>query len=130
MIFVIKSVPDCRRLSISRNQHFIAGYESASKLLHMTQQKAWKPLQHRHWIMVAVTLLLFVLVAFFVDLKPEVIENFFFSPKDPEFQQTSKIDKLFPGGSQMIVNVAGQSTLPPIWKKSGGSRVRSKASRV
>ncbi len=57
--------------------------------------------------MVAVTLLLFVLVAFFVDLKPEVKENFFFSPKDPEFQQTSKIDKLFPGGSQMIVNVAG-----------------------
>ena len=57
--------------------------------------------------MVAVTLLLFVLVALFVDLKPEVKENFFFSPKDPEFQQTAKIDRLFPGGSQMVVNVAG-----------------------
>ncbi len=57
--------------------------------------------------MVAVTLLLFLLVALFVDLKPEVKENFFFSPKDPEFRQTAKIDKLFPGGSQMVVNVAG-----------------------
>ncbi len=57
--------------------------------------------------MVAVTLLLFLLVALFVDLKPEVKENFFFSPKDPEFQQTAKIDRLFPGGSQMVVNVAG-----------------------
>jgi predicted RND superfamily exporter protein len=60
-----------------------------------------------HWVMVGAALLLFVLVALFVDLKPEVRENFFFSPKDPEFQQTAKIDKIFPGGSQMIVNVAG-----------------------
>lgn len=57
--------------------------------------------------MVGAALLLFVLVAAFVDLKPEVRENFFFSPKDPEFQQTEKIGKLFPGGSQMILNVAG-----------------------
>ncbi len=57
--------------------------------------------------MVGLALLLFGLVAAFVDLKPQVRENFFFSAKDPEFQQTSKINKLFPGGSQMIVNVAG-----------------------
>ncbi len=63
--------------------------------------------QGLHWVMVAVTLVLFGLAALFVDLKPEVRENFFFSPKDPEFQQTAKIDKLFPGGSQMVVNVAG-----------------------
>jgi uncharacterized protein len=60
-----------------------------------------------HWIMVVATLLLFALVALLVDLKPVVRENFFFSANDPEFQQTSKIDKLFPGGSQMVLNVAG-----------------------
>jgi uncharacterized protein len=57
--------------------------------------------------MVGIACVLFGLVAIFVDLKPEVRENFFFSRKDPEFQQTAKINKLFPGGSQMIVNVAG-----------------------
>lgn len=67
----------------------------------------WKLAERRHWVMLGVTVLLFGLVAIFVDLKPEVRENFFFSPQDPNFQQTAKIDKLFPGGSQMIVNVAG-----------------------
>jgi uncharacterized protein len=57
--------------------------------------------------MVGITLLLFASVALFVDLKPVVREDFFFSPKDPEFQQTAKIDKLFPSGSQIVVNVAG-----------------------
>jgi uncharacterized protein len=73
----------------------------------MAKQKRLKLPQGWHWVMVGTTLLLFVLVATLVDLKPEVKENFFFSPKDPEFQQTAKINKLFPGGSQMIVNVAG-----------------------
>ncbi|HEX4716547.1 MAG TPA: hypothetical protein VH164_16635, partial [Ktedonobacteraceae bacterium] len=70
-------------------------------------------------MIVGLTLLLFVLVAMFVDLKPEVQENFFFSPKDPEFQQTAKIDKLFPGGNQMIVNVAGPIDSPRYLDKIG-----------
>ena len=73
----------------------------------MADLRDWKLGKARHWMMVGVTLLLFVSVAFFVDLKPEVRENFFFAPTDPEFQETAKINKLFPGGSQMIVNVAG-----------------------
>ncbi len=56
--------------------------------------------------MLGVTALLFGLVAAFVDLKPQVRANFFFSPKDPEYQSTAKIDKIFPSGSQLIVNVA------------------------
>jgi predicted RND superfamily exporter protein len=73
----------------------------------MAEHRTWKPKLGWHWAMAGATLLLFILVALFVDLKPEVRENFFFSPKDPEFQQTAKIGKLFPGGSQMIVNVTG-----------------------
>ena len=73
----------------------------------MTEQRKGKLAESRHWVMVGAALLLFVLVGLFVDLKPQVRENFFFSPTDPEFQQTAKIDKLFPGGSQMIVNVTG-----------------------
>ena len=56
--------------------------------------------------MLALTALLFGLVAVFVDLKPQVQANFFFSPTDPEYQQTAKIDKIFPSASQLIVNVA------------------------
>ena len=36
-----------------------------------------------HWEMLAITAVLFVLVAVFVDLKPVVDENFFFSTSDP-----------------------------------------------
>jgi uncharacterized protein len=73
----------------------------------VAEQKGRERMHGLHWVMVGAALLLFVLVALFVDLKPEVRENFFFSPKDPEFQQTAKIAKIFPGGSQMIVNVSG-----------------------
>ncbi|MDQ2710971.1 MAG: MMPL family transporter [Acidobacteriota bacterium] len=52
------------------------------------------------------TVILFGLVAIFVDLKPQVSENFFFSSNDPKFQESAKIDKIFPSGSQLIVSVA------------------------
>ena len=38
-----------------------------------------------HWVMIAVTIILFVLVAALVDLKPKVDENFFFASDDPQF---------------------------------------------
>jgi uncharacterized protein len=63
-------------------------------------------LPKRHWLMLAVLLLLFGLVAAFVDLKPQVGENFFFSSNDPQFQQSAKIDRMFPSGSQLILSVA------------------------
>jgi predicted RND superfamily exporter protein len=58
-----------------------------------------------HWLMLAVTLILFGLVAMFVDLKPQVEENFFFSSRDPQFQESKKIDERFPAGSQLILSV-------------------------
>jgi uncharacterized protein len=60
----------------------------------------------RHWLMLALTVILFGLVAIFVDLKPQVDENFFFSSHDPQFQEPAKIDRIFPSGSQLIVSVA------------------------
>jgi uncharacterized protein len=63
--------------------------------------------------MLALTALLFGLVAVFVDLKPQVQANFFFSPTDPEYQQTAKIDKIFPSASQLIANVAAPRISSP-----------------
>lgn len=60
----------------------------------------------RHWLMLAFTVILFGIVAVFVDLKPQVDENFFFSSNDPKFQESAKIDRIFPSGSQLIVTVA------------------------
>lgn len=60
----------------------------------------------RHWLMLAVTAILFGLVAVFVDLKPQVDENFFFSSNDPQFQESATIDRIFPSGSQLIISVA------------------------
>ena len=56
--------------------------------------------------MVAITFLLFGLVAMFVDLKPQVDENFFFSANDPQFRESAKIDHIFPSSSQLIISVA------------------------
>jgi predicted RND superfamily exporter protein len=56
--------------------------------------------------MIAVTVILFVLVAALVDLKPRVDENFFFSTSDPQFQESKKIDERFPAGAQLIISVS------------------------
>ena len=57
----------------------------------------------RHWLMLALTVALCVLVLKFVDLKPQVGQNFFFSSDDPSFQEDAQIDRMFPSGSQLIV---------------------------
>jgi uncharacterized protein len=56
--------------------------------------------------MLAVTVVLFGLVATLVDLKPHVDENFFFSSSDPQFQESKQIDELFPAGSQIVLSVS------------------------
>ena len=61
-----------------------------------------------HWWMLALTAVLFGLVAAFVDLNPVVDENFFFSSKDPQFQQTKKIDKQFPSQTEVIFAVSAR----------------------
>ncbi len=55
--------------------------------------------------MLAFPAILFCLVAAFVDLKPQVDENFFFSSNDPQYHESAKIDRMFPSGSQLIVSV-------------------------
>ncbi len=59
-----------------------------------------------HYWMFGITALLFCAVAFLVDLKPQVDENFFFSSNDPEFRQQARIDRIFQSNSQLIVSVA------------------------
>src|SRR5436190_8036570 len=60
------------------------------------------------WVMLAITILLFVLVALFVDLKPVVDENFFFSTSDPGVQQSKKVEQRFPAQPQLILAVSSQ----------------------
>ena len=59
-----------------------------------------------HWLMLAITAVLFVLVATRVNLKPVVDENFFFSTSDPQFQQSKKIEEHFPSRPEVILAVS------------------------
>ena len=63
--------------------------------------------------MLAVTGVLFVLVAVFVDLKPVVEENFFFSTSDPGFGQSKKIEQRFPSQPEVILNVSSRDISSP-----------------
>lgn len=66
-----------------------------------------------HWWMLLLTAVLFGLVAAFVDLKPVVDENFFFSSKDPQFRQTKKIEKQFPSPTEVIFAVSSHDISSP-----------------
>jgi predicted RND superfamily exporter protein len=61
-----------------------------------------------HWWMLAVTVVLFALVAILVDLKPVVEENFFFSTRDPGFGQSKKIEQRFPSQPELILAVSSR----------------------
>src|SRR6266571_154454 len=61
-----------------------------------------------HWWMLAVTVVLFALVAILVDLKPVVEENFFFSTSDPGFGQSKKIEQRFPSQPELILAVSSR----------------------
>src|SRR5712691_7288570 len=66
-----------------------------------------------HWEMLAITAVLFVLVAVFVDLKPVVEENFFFSTSDPGFGQSKKIEQRFPSQPEVILAVSSRDISSP-----------------
>src|SRR5213080_1257234 len=66
-----------------------------------------------HWEMLAVTAVLFVLVVVFVDLKPVVEENFFFSTSDPGFGQSKKIEQRFPSQPQLVLAVSSGDISSP-----------------
>ncbi len=59
--------------------------------------------------MLALTGVLFALVATFVDLKPVVDENFFFSTSDPGVRQSKKIEQHFPSQPEMILAVSSRN---------------------
>jgi len=63
--------------------------------------------------MLAVTGVLFVLVLVFVDLKPVVEENFFFSTSDPGLQQSREIEKKFPSQPEVILAVSSSDISSP-----------------
>src|SRR5689334_13941983 len=65
------------------------------------------------WVMLAITILLFVLVALFVDLKPVVDENFFFSTSDPGVQESKKVEQRFPSQPQLILAVSSHDITSP-----------------
>src|SRR5438309_12066811 len=86
-----------------------------------------------HWEMLAVTAVLFVLVVVFVDLKPVVEENFFFSTSDPGFGQSKKIEQRFPSQPEVILAVSSRDISSPrylrrIQKLTQQSRAASAAS--
>ncbi len=61
-----------------------------------------------HWVMLVIAGVLFALVATFVDLRPVVDENFFFSTSDPGIQQTKKIEHQFPSQPEVILTVSSR----------------------
>jgi uncharacterized protein len=66
-----------------------------------------------HWLLLLLTVFLLGLVWTFVDLKPHVDENFFFSSHDPIAQESDKIDRMFGGDSQLILAVAAPDISSP-----------------
>src|ERR1041384_6316894 len=66
-----------------------------------------------HWLMLIITAVLLVLVAIFVDLKPVVDQNFFFSTNDPGIQQTKKIEQRFPSQPEVILAVSSRDISSP-----------------
>jgi predicted RND superfamily exporter protein len=68
-----------------------------------------------HWVMLALTIVLFGLVATLVDLRPVVDENFFFSTGDPQFQQSKKIERHFPSRPELILTVSSRDISSPTY---------------
>src|SRR5213593_349820 len=61
-----------------------------------------------HWLMLVIAGVLFALVATFVDLRPVVDQNFFFSTNDPGILQTKKIERRFPSQPEVILAVSSR----------------------
>ncbi|PYJ23781.1 MAG: hypothetical protein DME99_01905 [Verrucomicrobia bacterium] len=66
-----------------------------------------------HWGMLVITGVLSALMATFVDLKPVVDQNFFFSTNDPGIQQTKEIERRFPSQPEVILAVSSRDISSP-----------------
>ncbi len=58
-------------------------------------------------VFIGVTCVSLVTLFNYVDLKPKVEENFFFSEDDPQFQIDTKIASIFPQPQQVLISVRG-----------------------
>src|SRR5438874_2164144 len=76
----------------------------------MAKKRVWLG---THWEMLGLTAVLFVLVAVFVELKPAVDENFFFSTSDPGVRESNKVEQRFPSQPQLILAVSSQDISSP-----------------
>src|SRR5436305_1866681 len=76
----------------------------------MAKKRVWLG---THWEMLGVTAVLFVIVAVFVDLKPAVDENFFFSTGDPGVRESKMVEQRFPSQPQLILAVSSQDISSP-----------------
>jgi uncharacterized protein len=65
----------------------------------------------------ALTILFLLFVFRYVDLKPRVDQNFFFSSDDPQLQADRQISKLFIQEPQLIVGAGGQIHSPAYLRK-------------
>src|SRR6476620_7732149 len=66
-----------------------------------------------HWWMLVLTAVFLVLVAAFVDLTPNVDENFFFSTGDPSLRQSKTISHRFPSQAQLVLDVSSSDISSP-----------------
>jgi len=65
------------------------------------------------WLVPVTTGVLLILVAKFVDLRPVVDENFFFSTSDPGVRQQKTIEKHFPSKPEIILAVSAPEISSP-----------------
>ena len=66
-----------------------------------------------HWLVPLMTGVLLIVVAKFVDLRPVVDENFFFSTSDPGVRQQKTIEKHFPSKPEIILAVSSRDISSP-----------------
>jgi uncharacterized protein len=85
-----------------------------AKLRSITNFQKWVRIPlGSHWLMVVITCVFFALVATFVDLKPVVDQNFFFSTSDPAIQQSKAIERRFPSQPEVILAVSSRDISSP-----------------
>ncbi len=67
-----------------------------------------------HWLMVGITVGLIGILVGFVDLKPQVGQNFFFATDNPAFQQAQKIEETFKS-QQFLIMTATSPEIQSDW---------------
>jgi hypothetical protein len=65
------------------------------------------------WLVPVTTGVLLILVAKFVDLRPVVDENFFFSTSDPGVREQKTIEKHFPSKPEIILAISAPEISSP-----------------